>query len=299
MAMENVLKELKYSDGVFPRKSMIEAVKNKDLIIPELLKIIQFSTEKIESLVEDDNYFAHIYAMYLLAQFRERRAYGLLIDLFSVPGELILDFTGDIVTDDLPRILASVYDGNSGLLKTLIENETANEYARTAAIMTLPTLVVVGEMTREEVINYYKELFNGKLERKFSNAWNALVSESTQLHPEELYEDIKTAFDDDLVETFFIKMGSVEEALKGSKEQAIHELKQKRRCRLIDDAISELENWTCFEQPERKKRKPKNNMRSLFKSPAPHVAKSKKIGRNKPCPCGSGKKYKKCCLNKQ
>ncbi|MCL1481322.1 MAG: SEC-C domain-containing protein [Marinobacter sp.] len=22
---------------------------------------------------------------------------------------------------------------------------------------------------------------------------------------------------------------------------------------------------------------------------------SKKFGRNKPCPCGSGKKYKKCC----
>ena len=24
-----------------------------------------------------------------------------------------------------------------------------------------------------------------------------------------------------------------------------------------------------------------------------------KIGRNDPCPCGSGKKYKKCCLNKE
>jgi len=23
-----------------------------------------------------------------------------------------------------------------------------------------------------------------------------------------------------------------------------------------------------------------------------------KIGRNEPCPCGSGKKYKKCCMNK-
>jgi preprotein translocase subunit SecA len=27
-------------------------------------------------------------------------------------------------------------------------------------------------------------------------------------------------------------------------------------------------------------------------------AKKKKIGRNAPCPCGSGKKYNKCCLNK-
>ncbi|WP_295815019.1 SEC-C metal-binding domain-containing protein, partial [uncultured Nitratireductor sp.] len=23
---------------------------------------------------------------------------------------------------------------------------------------------------------------------------------------------------------------------------------------------------------------------------------TKKVGRNDPCPCGSGKKYKKCCL---
>lgn len=28
------------------------------------------------------------------------------------------------------------------------------------------------------------------------------------------------------------------------------------------------------------------------------VVKEEKIGRNDPCPCGSGKKYKKCCLNK-
>ncbi|EIQ7094695.1 SEC-C domain-containing protein, partial [Enterococcus faecalis] len=28
-----------------------------------------------------------------------------------------------------------------------------------------------------------------------------------------------------------------------------------------------------------------------------HSVKKKKIGRNDPCYCGSGKKYKKCCLN--
>lgn len=30
----------------------------------------------------------------------------------------------------------------------------------------------------------------------------------------------------------------------------------------------------------------------------PYVNPGRKIGRNEPCPCGSGKKYKKCCLNK-
>ena len=30
----------------------------------------------------------------------------------------------------------------------------------------------------------------------------------------------------------------------------------------------------------------------------PFKRNSPKVGRNEPCPCGSGKKYKKCCLNK-
>ena len=27
----------------------------------------------------------------------------------------------------------------------------------------------------------------------------------------------------------------------------------------------------------------------------PYVREGRKVGRNEPCPCGSGKKYKKCC----
>jgi uncharacterized protein YecA (UPF0149 family) len=29
-----------------------------------------------------------------------------------------------------------------------------------------------------------------------------------------------------------------------------------------------------------------------------YIRAERKIGRNEPCPCGSGKKYKKCCMNK-
>ena len=31
------------------------------------------------------------------------------------------------------------------------------------------------------------------------------------------------------------------------------------------------------------------------RGPSQPVVKGKKIGRNDQCPCGSGKKYKKCC----
>ena len=36
----------------------------------------------------------------------------------------------------------------------------------------------------------------------------------------------------------------------------------------------------------------------LERKPAPLLRTEKQVGRNDPCPCGSGKKFKKCCLNK-
>lgn len=37
-----------------------------------------------------------------------------------------------------------------------------------------------------------------------------------------------------------------------------------------------------------------SDLELLLNTPKP-VKAEKKIGRNEPCPCGSGKKYKKCC----
>jgi hypothetical protein len=44
------------------------------------------------------------------------------------------DPIGDIVTEDLNSILASVCHGDLGLIKQLIEDPEANEYVRSAAI---------------------------------------------------------------------------------------------------------------------------------------------------------------------
>lgn len=38
-------------------------------------------------------------------------------------------------------------------------------------------------------------------------------------------------------------------------------------------------------------------MKNMFRSSkTPYVRSDVKVGRNDPCPCGSGKKYKKCCI---
>ncbi len=55
------------------------------------------------------------------------------------------------------------------------------------------------------------------------------------------------------------------------------------------DWLYELEEWDSLLTPERRK--------ELYREQkvSGTVVKDKKVGRNDPCPCGSGKKYKKCC----
>jgi hypothetical protein len=55
------------------------------------------------------------------------------------------------------------------------------------------------------------------------------------------------------------------------------------------DWLYELEQWDALLSEERRKELYKEQKNSGT------VVKGKKVGRNDPCPCGSGKKYKKCC----
>ncbi len=55
------------------------------------------------------------------------------------------------------------------------------------------------------------------------------------------------------------------------------------------DWLYELPQWDKIFAPERKKVLYKEQKNSGT------IRKEKKIGRNEPCPCGSGKKYKHCC----
>ena len=55
------------------------------------------------------------------------------------------------------------------------------------------------------------------------------------------------------------------------------------------DWLYELPQWDNLLSVEKRQELYKAQKRSMI------VVKGKKIGRNEPCPCGSGKKYKQCC----
>jgi len=65
-----------------------------------------------------------------------------------------------------------------------------------------------------------------------------------------------------------------------------NEEKLPENARMITDAAQELEGWSCFKSDE-------------LSGPSADDILNWKVGRNDPCPCGSGKKFKKCCLPKK
>ncbi len=153
MNNREILQQMERNDGYFARAAVEEAVAHREEIIPELLRILEEVAADPERFAKDPDYMALTYAMFLLAQFREARAYPLLVRIFSSPGELAFDLAGDAVTEHLANILASVSDGDMSGMMALIENEQANEYVRSAAMKGLVTLVAAGRRTRDEVSN--------------------------------------------------------------------------------------------------------------------------------------------------
>lgn len=303
MDIQEILSQFERNEGHFPRIAVEEAVAHREEITPLLLGVLEEVARDPQPFADDGGRMIHIYAMFLLAQFREPRAYPLLVQIFSAPGDLAFELAGDVVTEDLASVLASVSDGDPSGMMALVENEHANEYVRAAALDGLLTLVACGKRSREEVMAYFGRLFH-TLERKPSYVWDGLASACADLCPVEVEKDLRTAYDEGLIDPGFVSWEEIPEAIAMGREAALEELP--RRNALITNVVNEMEWWACFEEDQEEWEDDEQEqdddagsflptLLSHADSPIPYRRTQAKVGRNEPCPCGSGKKFKKCC----
>jgi hypothetical protein len=291
MTIPEILKELEPYTGRFPMQAMRAAIEQREAITPELLRIVEAVADNPTEFARKEGYMLHLFALFLLAQFREKRAYPAIVKMFSAPGETPFDLAGDTVCEGLKQILASVYDGNRAPLQGLVESEEVNEFVRSAALKTFLVLEQAGQMPRAEVVEYFRSLFHGKLQRTHSYAWDALACAVADLPAPELLEDVRQAYAEGLVDTMVADLAGIE------RDVTVPKPWRHNRQHLITDAIAEMEWWACFKQPGRTSSKPKPGSQPAASAGAPPSPPKvhKKPWRNAPCPCGSGKKYKHCC----
>lgn len=297
MHIDEILTKLESAEPIFQRQALEQAILQQEEITPALLQIAETAANDPYSL--DDN-SGLIYAWYLLAQFREQKAYPLIVRYF---GQLSTDDDelepiADIVTEDLKKILASVCGNDLSLIKQLIENPQHNEYVRSGALEALVILYNCEQITRADLITYLKELIANKLEREEAYIWSNLAYISCEIHPEEIYAELAECFANGYINPEDICLQDVHECLQKDKEQVIATLKSSPQFHFIDNAVEEMEWWAYFKEQE-------SEYMSDDAKPWAYTSDSRnqtyinefKVGRNEPCPCGSGKKFKKCCLH--
>lgn len=308
MEIPKILKRLDHCSGTVPIEALEAAVARKDEITPELLRIVENAVRDARQLAQQPERSAHIYALYLLAQFRERRAYPLIVRLFSLPDELPFEVAADVITEDLDRILASVSGGDLSGMAELVGNERVNEYVRAAALRAMVVLVACGEIMREEVIDYFAELFR-TLPRRPSVVWDDLVCCSTDLYPAEVHAYIAQAYADELIDLDMIAPQEVAECLGYKKEEVLARLVNNPQYTLVTDVVQAVRWWherhsfeeggdsepNFYDSDEPWSLDPEWAFPASEFGEEPIPGTEPKVGRNDPCPCGSGKKYKKCC----
>lgn len=305
----------------YPTEAVKYALANKEKAIPELLEILEYTISDVENLSKDNKYLIHFPAIYILAYFREEKAYESMIKIASLPDEQIFDLLGDSVTEDFKNILASVCDGNIEPIKGIIENSSLDEFVRTEALESLLILLNHGVVSREQLVFYFKQLFNGKLEVDYSYVWDILPRCCSLIHPLGLTDDILKAVADDKVVEILADIPFMNKQVNRSMKEVLDELKEDEDYSFIsEEDVNSLEEWVgkftdeeddeeeyLFDKDYNDEQEDEMFKRifhdeyeenRIFSVNVPY-RRENFVGRNDPCPCGSGKKYKKCCLGKE
>ena len=133
----------------------------------------------------------------------------------------------------------------------------------------------------------YSETANkGDLQR----LWTAYFQEEKEIYAQLLQnpDEVVEGTVDELADKFDVTLMTMTGFLDGIND-SLKELLYKNMVAAGADWLYNLEEWNAIFDEEKRKELYKEQKSSTT------VVKGDKIYPNDPCPCGSGKKYKKCC----
>lgn len=290
MDLQDILKEFDVSRRYFPHKAVKAAVAQQERLTPLLLEDLENTCNQAETLSALSGAklpYRHLFALYLLSQFREEKAFPKIVSFFSLSSSHLASLASPLPAEFPGRALASTCGADAALLCAVAADEACPAPLRGQALEAIKILVAEDDLHRDEAVACFREFFQGGLTRERSSIWDYLISASVRLHPEELYDDIHAAFEDNLAERFFLYPKDVDKFRSISQEKVLMHLRQSTPG-YIRDSAKEMEGWNAFKAPK--------DVCSLMSPAAQLFAKKQKAtGPNDPCSCGSGKKFKKCC----
>jgi hypothetical protein len=291
MSPDQVLIELGKDRTTHPMEALRSADAHRGVLVQPLLEVLEHCVTHSDAASEEEAQL-FCYALYLLAKWRETRAYPLVIRWLSLSDAASTRLSGDVSTQDGARILAAVCGGDLEPIKRLVLNRDADEFSRGVAVAALALLAVWAEVPRDSIVDYFRWLASEGLEREPSYVWSALAAESADIEALAVFPELRRAYDEELIDPQTVGRSELDEVEASPRGDLLERMKD--RYPPIDDVARATSWWARFGR-HASSRRAEELARELEYGPMEPYRAPQKVGRNEPCPCGSGKKYKKCC----
>jgi hypothetical protein len=291
-----ILDQLIHSEDL-PKEALRAATERRADMVPLLIEQVQnYPTGSDHGRKTNAPLF---FIFHLLGEWGETSAYRVLARFLRRHPDDVDMAISDAVTETAHRVMAAVFDGDPQPIYDIILDENADEFVRSRMCETLAMLVVQGRLDREEAASFLRDCWINLQPRDGCFVWSGWENAIALLGLSELSGIVREAFDRGIIDPTWLSYGHFEEDLEHAIRNPTEPWPSNSdEYALFGNTIEELSTWYCFTEEYTEDRERARNAPPLplFPPTAPIINSLRGVGRNDPCPCGSGKKYKKCCL---
>jgi uncharacterized protein len=232
------------------------------------------------------------YLVHLFAERRDKRAYVPLCARLQRERDADV-WLADAVGDTLPGVLVALCDGDPEPLQRVIESAASDEFIRAAAFNALCYVVRFEQALGDEaMLDYLRHLYEHAEPRGPSHFWVAWADAVALLGFSGLAPDVARLFSRAWIEPAFTTI----QEFHGMFAESRSDPKAAFDDRRIAPFASTIELLEAYDSVRADDDGGSAEGRGTAASDTPYINPVRDVGRNDPCPCGSGKKYKKCCL---
>jgi hypothetical protein len=246
-----------------------------------------------------------IHAIYLLGELKAEKSLPDVLETFRQGKEFIEFWYGDFMTGKFWEPLCYIVNTQKlDALKQFVLSPGVWAYARSEVSTCVARIAVNYPERKNEVINWFRDIFRtiaiASLDDQIidTDFIGLAICNVIEIRDPQLLPEIKKLYDLGYVSSFIC--GDLEEVKQDIYEPVDYFDEKEflniydRYHKIIADIEDELYDFNDFDDfdEDSNNRLEENSVNTRVEP----IRSDPKIGRNDPCPCGSGKKYKKCCL---